>query len=286
MMKHAYLILAHNEFGLLQKLVTALDDDRNDIYVHIDRKVKEIPSLHVRHACLTMLEDRVDVRWGDLTVVEAEYKLFERATANGQYRYYHLLSGADLPLRSQDDIHKFFSLYKGKEFIGFSNYDCAEEVRRKVCRWHLFPDDFRNRSSIKRVLRAGFIKLQEVLGISRNRKEVFRKGTQWVSVTDRFARHLVAAKPYVMRTFTHTFCPDEIYKQTICWASPAFRQNIFDMYDEGHGCMRAIGWKDNVIKEWTMEDYDSLMSGGMLFARKFSSGQPDIIDRIIISIND
>ena len=38
-MKHAYLILAHHEFGLLQTLIDCLDDVRNDIYVHIDKTV-------------------------------------------------------------------------------------------------------------------------------------------------------------------------------------------------------------------------------------------------------
>lgn len=36
---HAYLIIAHNEFEVLQKLVGALDDPRNDIYIHFDKKV-------------------------------------------------------------------------------------------------------------------------------------------------------------------------------------------------------------------------------------------------------
>ena len=31
-MKHAYLIIAHNEFKILEKLVHLLDDSRNDIY--------------------------------------------------------------------------------------------------------------------------------------------------------------------------------------------------------------------------------------------------------------
>lgn len=269
---------------MLQKLVTALDDERNDIFVHIDKKVEVLPSLSAKHAGLTVLEDRVDVRWGDLTVVEAEYKLFEAATAKDSYEYYHLLSGADLPLKSQDSIHRFFKINHGKEFIGFSTYDCTEEVRRKANRWHLFPGDFRNVSTARRVLRAGFIRLQEVLHIQRNRKEIFRKGTQWVSVTDGFARHLVAARPWVMKTFSHTFCPDEIYKQTLCWAAPAFRQRIFDMYDESNGCMRKIGWKDNVIKEWTMADYDELMGSGMIFARKFSSSNMDVVEKICGSL--
>lgn len=279
-MKHAYLILAHSDFPLLQKLLTALDDERNDIYVHIDLKVKELPSLKVEHSALHILEDRVAVHWGDLSVVEAEYKLFGAAVMTDVYEYYHLLSGADLPLKSQDAIHRFFTLNKGKEFIGFSTYDCVAELKRKVCRWHLFPHDFRNRSLLKRVLRASFLRLQELLGIERNRKEIFRKGTQWVSVTDGFARHLVAARPWVMRTFSHSFCPDEIYKQTLCWAS-GFRQNIYDLYDEAYGCQRAIGWRDNVIREWTSDDYASLMASGMLFARKFSSQNAEIVERIL-----
>ena len=35
-MKHAYLILAHNEFVILERLIQAIDDERNDIYIHFD----------------------------------------------------------------------------------------------------------------------------------------------------------------------------------------------------------------------------------------------------------
>lgn len=39
-MKHAYLILAHSEKGILKELIQALDDARNDIYIHLDVKAK------------------------------------------------------------------------------------------------------------------------------------------------------------------------------------------------------------------------------------------------------
>lgn len=38
--KHAYLIVAHNEFELLKLLIASLDDERNDIYVMVDAKAK------------------------------------------------------------------------------------------------------------------------------------------------------------------------------------------------------------------------------------------------------
>ena len=37
--KHAYLIMAHGNFELLEKLLRQIDDPRNDIYIHIDKKV-------------------------------------------------------------------------------------------------------------------------------------------------------------------------------------------------------------------------------------------------------
>ena len=33
-MKHAYLIMAHSQWELLEQLLKALDDERNDIYLH------------------------------------------------------------------------------------------------------------------------------------------------------------------------------------------------------------------------------------------------------------
>lgn len=36
--KHAYLIIAHDNWKILEKLLILLDDKRNDIYLHIDRK--------------------------------------------------------------------------------------------------------------------------------------------------------------------------------------------------------------------------------------------------------
>ena len=44
-MKHAYLIIAHHEFDILNKLIQAIDDERNDIFIHFDKKVRNCPSL-------------------------------------------------------------------------------------------------------------------------------------------------------------------------------------------------------------------------------------------------
>lgn len=286
-MRHAYLIIVHNEFEVLSRLLQAIDDERNDIYIHFDRKLKTYPLYRTAHAGLHVLTERIDVRWGDISVVKAEYLLFESAYKNGKYSYFHLLSGVDMPLKSQDYIHHFFQVNAGKEFVGYYQGNIAEEINRKVRRWHLFPESFKDISggvaTVKKVFRAGFIRLQQVVKFRRNKTVDFKKGTQWVSLTVGFVGYLLQQEKEVMRIYSHTFCADEIFVQTICWNS-SFREHIYDSGDESCGCMRMIGWQDNRIRAWQEEDFEILMQSEALFARKFSSRYISVTDKILKEI--
>lgn len=278
--RHAYLILCHTEFELLQILISCLDDERNDIFVHIDKKVSTLPELRTEKAGLYVLQERVDVRWGDVSVVEAEYVLFEAAVNKGPYQYYHLLSGVDLPLKSQDYIHRFFNEHNGKEFIAYSQLSITPEIVRKVQRWHLFPGDFRSRSLVKRGIRAAFIRLQELLGIKRNDGIDFKKGSQWVSITDGMARYFLNHKEWALDIFRNTFCSDEIVMQTLCWQSP-YQTNIYCYTDGRKGNMRAIHWEDRKLIDWSVADLDYLKNSTALFARKFNSKNKSFIKEIV-----
>ncbi len=277
---HAYLIMAHDNWAILNLLLKSIDDERNAVFLHIDAKVKDVPSFILDNSSLTVMRDRIDVRWGDLSVVEAELALFEKAVEQGPFEYYHLLSGADLPLWSQDHIHSFCSDNEGKEFLGYTLLEIPPELRRKVQRWHFFPDDFKGRSLPKKVIRALFLRIQEWFGIIRNKNIDFKKGTQWASLTENMVRLLLSNKDWIEKTFSHTFCPDEVYKQTLCWNSP-LRDNIYCIDNDAHGCMRAIGWKNGDLKDWGKEDYDILGSSEALFARKFNSSDMEFVNKII-----
>ena len=139
---------------------------------------------------------------------------------------------------------------------------------RKAQRWHLFPEDFKNTSVVKRALRAAFIRGQELLGIYRNRNIDFKKGSQWVSVTDEMARHFLANRAWAQKVFSHSFCADEMVMQTLAWQEP-FREKLYNTQDDAAGCLRAIGWKDGQIVDWTPEDLPALRASEALFARKF-----------------
>ncbi len=284
-MKHAFLILAHNEFDVLRRLVSCLDDARNDIFIHFDKKVATLPDIRTQHAGLMILENRVDVRWGAPNMVEAEFALFESATARGPYQYYHLLSGVDLPIKSQDFIHDFFDRHDGQEFIGYTWTEMPRDFARKVQCWHLFPEDFKNRNLVKRALRAAFLRLQELLGIKRNRDVDFKKGSQWVSITEGMAQYFLEHRNWVRDTFRNTFCCDELVMQTLCWMSP-YRMNIHSLKSDGEGCARAINWRESqiggemVLQDWSEADYQLLKDSPALFARKFNGRDPVFLQKI------
>lgn len=288
-MKHAYLILAHNEFQVLDCLIQAIDNSKNDIYIHFDKKVKELPKIKCKFSNLYILEKRIKVFWGDISIIKAEYLLLEEATRNNSYDYYHILSGVDMPLKSQSEIHAFFNKNKGKEFIGYSQYDYSAELERKAHRYHLFPHYFKSSTSfgglIRKVIRYVFIRLQYLLKIRRNKNIIFKKGPQWVSITDNFSRFILQKKKEVFKTLGYTYCADEIFIQTLCWHSP-YMDNIFDKSSESKGSMRKLGWKNGVLYDWENKDYDKLKQSEYLFARKFNSRNMIVINRILQDIKE
>ncbi|PVH26029.1 beta-1,6-N-acetylglucosaminyltransferase [Sphingobacterium corticibacter] len=289
MRKHAYLIVAHHEFDVLTCLVAALDDERNTIFIHFDKKVPAIPNLVCRYAELIVLDNRIDVRWGDVSQIKVELLLFNTAFKHDEYAYYHLMSGVDMPLKSQDYTHAFFEHNLGTEFIGFTSGDISKELERKAKRYHLFSKHFVRKKGfiqfVRRAVRAAFMQLQITLNLYRSKSIELKKGTNWVSVTHNFVGHLLTQEHHVLKTYQHTFCADEIYKQTICWHSP-FHKQIYDIQDEGRGSLRLIGWENGQINDFTNKDYEKLIHSPLLFARKFNSKNMDIVHKILKKVSN
>ena len=284
-MKHAYLILAHNEPELLSLLVERLDDVRNDIYIHFDRKLSVLPDIKTLHAGLYILKDRVDVRWADVSMLEAEYKLFHAVVDSGsQYSHHHLISGVDLPLKNQDYIHSFFVQHQGKEFVGLHQRPMNSHADRALHYWHPFTRSFRGSGcvfAIKRILRYLVVQTQILLGIRRNTTIPFHKGGQWVSITRELIDYLLEQEDRAFTIFSRTFGADEYFVPTLIWDTP-FMERLFDATDESRGAMRYIGWRaDGQLIDFTPQDLPALQQTEYLFARKFNSRDKVFLQEIL-----
>lgn len=283
MNKHAYLIIAHTDYRQLLQLVKQLDDVRNDIYIHIDRKASfDGEKIQTSKAGLYILPQRLDARWGDFSLAEVEYLLFETAFNQGNYSYYHLLSGMDLPIKSQDYIHSYCEQHAGMEFIGFARQASSQELHWRSQHYFLFAKDLNSNSLWKRGIRAAFVYLQDLVHYRRSKWEV-KKGAQWCSVTCDFVRYLLVHRKEVYKAFHHTYCPDELFIQTLCWNSP-FKERLSADLDEFEGCKRYIPWKDGQLLSITIDDVELMLQSDKWFARKFSSQQPEVIEALLNKI--
>ena len=189
-----------------------------------------------------------------------------------------------MPIKSQDFIHQFFNSNQGKEFIGFYTGDISKEIDRKVRRTHLFSSSFRTNEGVsnqlKRIARASLIRVQELIGYKRNKSIEFKKGTQWLSISDGLVKLILKDKNKILRIYQNSFCCDEIVVQTICWNS-VYKNKVYDYKDEGRGCMREIRWENNVIRDWEDADFEYLRQSDKLFARKFNSKSINVVDKIL-----
>lgn len=218
-MKHAFLIIAHNEYPVLEVLLSMLDDERNDIYLHIDKRATElfqqIKKVKMQKAGFYLIENPIKVYWGDISQVQVEYLLFETALSHGPYAYYHLLSGTDLPIKSQDYIHAFFQQNAGKEFVGFWQ-DAAHQrdLERKVFRYYFFTKRLKDKEhllhGITALIRNLILAVQKISHYRRKQTFEFKKGGNWISITENAVKYLLQYKEIVLNRMKYTLCADEI----------------------------------------------------------------------------
>jgi len=284
---HAYLIQAHGNFHQLSMLLSALDDERNEIFVHVDAKCGDFPRAELETACSKArihFTERISVNWGGPSQIWSELILLKEATAAGHHDYYHLLSGADLPIKSQDTIHAFFDANAGKEFVSFWKLKSTTSSRflySPLCEygryfWGNLVNNF-------------FKGVQLAFKVKRFPEVDYRYGPNWFSITDDLARYVLSHKQWIRRVFSHTCNCDEIFLQTLIWNSP-FKDKLFLPEERLHNEMnmanaRLVDWSrgPSVRHPWvfTKDDLNLLESKPHIFARKFDERtDPEIIGLI------
>lgn len=284
MKKHAYLIIAHNNFYILEKLLRLLDDERNDIYIHIDKKVKKFNFKYFQTICnksnIKFIK-RMKVYWGGYSQVQCELNLLEEASKNN-YQYYHLISGVDLPIKTQSYIHDYFNKNKGTEFIRFmeSGWDYT-----RVSKVHLINDYCKINNKFLEltyfILNKMANKFINKDNYDRSKKfdYEFKKGDNWFSITHECAKYILSNQNLIRKMFKYSVCPDEHFIHTLIYNSK-FKDKI-----SYNTCLREIDWNRGFPYVYKSEDYNMLMKSENLFARKFDSNQDkDIIDMIYCNI--
>ncbi|MCI8486654.1 MAG: beta-1,6-N-acetylglucosaminyltransferase [Clostridia bacterium] len=290
--KHAYLIMAHDDFYILEKLLELIDDKRNDIFLHVDKKSKSFD----REKIIKIIKnsniyfiDRMEINWGGFSQVKCELKLLETATQNRNYTYYHLLSGIDMPLKTQNEIHKFMNENLGKIFIHFAGekIEKEHEIKERISRYYPMQEYMKHKNKIVRKISMNLKniieKIQIKLKIDRTKKidKAIKTGANWFSITDECAKYILENKKYIYKHFKSSYCADELFIQTLIYNTKFMDKLYYNKMDDNYiSCMRKIDWTRGCPYIYKSEDFDELIHSNYIFARKFSTD----VDKKIVDL--
>ncbi len=288
--KHAYLIMCHNNFDQLEILLSLIDSEDNDIFIHIDKKSrvtkKEIDkikcSISKSHIYFV---DSIKAAWGSDSLMKIEIMLLNKAVET-KHKYYHLISGADLPLKSQKEIHRLLD-NDGHDYLSMDKDSIENSTKSFIgrVRYYFLLQNIIGRSSkinlLLRMIQWILIFIQKIFKIDRTKKANFEyvKGSQWFSITHNTAVLVLNKYPEYKKYFMMTNIPDECFIQTIIKNSDAGSNVVNDN-------LRYIDWSRGNPYTFKYDDFDELINSGKLFARKFDiKTDKDLIIKIKDYIN-
>ena len=285
-MKHAFLILAHNEPYILEVLLGQLSKGDDDIYVHVDKKVvgadfDKIKSLCMAYGGVQLLSTRIDVRWGDCTMLEAELILFREASKT-YHDFYHLISGVDLAIKPLSTIHEFFEMHPKEIFMTIRDTD-DDKSRMDFCvnYYHPFIRFVRKKfwGKLFHKLDDLSVYTQRLFCVKRKPQLKLYKGHQWMSLPHNFVLFLLSKEEFMLSRFKYTCCADEIAVQTIFMDSE-YRKRLYVPMQNQNAALRLIDWNRGCPYVWEKSDIEEIMKSNNFFARKFSS----VVDRDIVNL--
>lgn len=279
--KIAIMMTVHKNDEQVNRLIDHLSNDF-DIFVHIDKR----SYLKIRESENVFVYKKYKVYWGSFNQIMATLFLLEQAYNKGYYRYL-LISGQDLPIKTNKEILDFFES-NDKEYISGYKLPIASlsgngGLDRMTRYWE-------NRRSRSKFLMGLFIYERLIFSfISRVRPRPidyeFYKGSNWINFTHQCVEKIfeyLDKNPRYIKRFKWTRCADEIFYPTIL--------NLLEGLIVENENLRYVNWTDGpeYPKTLRLGDYEKIIyNDKKLFARKFDERiDIEIIERIYKEIEN
>lgn len=275
-MRIAYLVLAHKNAEQVKRLVSLLN---GDVYVHIDSKC-DLKKFYISDPKINYINQRINIKWGGFTMVNATLKLIKTARKNWNYDFYVLLSGDDYPISSLNQLKSFLINNRKYSFIEYDKFeDKWQDLKGRYENYKIFE----NTNIVIKVL-------QKIINTFINKRSMFRnmqayKGSQWWCLNAESIEYIleyINDNVSIIKYFKHTHIPDEMFFQTILLNSHLTDSIINDN-------LRYIIFDGAHPQILTTNDLNQLMKiEKKFFARKFDieidSKVLDLLDNRIISL--
>ena len=295
----AILILAHKDPNFLKRIIKKYSHVNIYFFIHIDNKVNieefnEILS-KVPNVYLTPNENRVSVKWGGRSLIDAMSVLFRQASNFPiHFSRYQVISGEDYPIGSPESYLNYLQSEKNKNIeIMRIDRELDKESDKRLINLNLHDIGLINPRNYSHPVRAG---LSILLGIVRQFR--FSKmrtnlsiyhGSNWICLTDKAVKYILSFEDRnqdFYESFKWSFASDEVYFHTIIGNSgleisqPLSRQPDLKNYKYAN---HFIDWNSgksgpSIISSDHLDSINKL--NDIFFVRKINSNNEELLDAL------
>lgn len=221
-MRLAYAILAHEPFAQIKPLLECLTANGDIIVLHYDKATEHCHDIELitRHFPEIIIAERVEVEWGESSIVIATLNCLKALAKSDQHPdYLTLLSGSCFPVKPSKALQTFLEKSPEAQYIEAVNVEhhrwITEGIQQQ--RWQL-PHYVNWRKHPK--LFSLSIKILSLIGVKRRFPINFpvHMGSQWWTLSWGMIEKILKLceqKPQLVEFLNHTWIPDEFFFQTL-----------------------------------------------------------------------
>lgn len=294
-MKHAFLIQAHQYPEQLYRLVIALNSPNNTFYIHVDKKNSNFMSSEYiyklyQYPQVYFIQDRIKVYWGGFSQIMATLKMLKEAI-NGDFDYFHLLSGVDYPLKSTEYIDSFFRNSCNKNFLRYNPEESMYWYRMERYYFHDFLDwRKKNKTLTEQIQRRFFFLVEKFVAVlvqvfkMRIRKNLhmnYYHGSNWFSLTNDAVKYIISfleKNTWILKRFEYTAFSDESFFIMLLMNNSQFKNTVVNddlRLRNENGELNRNGY---ILTE---KDYERITHSTALWGRKVIPGLSDLLCSLI-----
>jgi len=286
MKNHAFLMAVHKQPKLLRRIIERLSASNHYFFINVnarlsnfDEFVNELNGI----SNVVFLTPRVSIYHSGISQVVCTLNLLKCAKSYGcHFDYYHLISGQDYPLRSNEQFDHFFDTTEDS-FMCYS-YETDSPIKYNYTQGWFFNknDNFFAKVYLK-------LKLDKLAGLIVRRKRIdnLMGGWDWFSWSDKVCDYVldyIQNNPDYFKRFNHTHSPCETMYQTLLYPK------LDELKIHKHYPLRFISWEahrpvNTTYRPYNLNelDYKYVIESPTFFCRKVDEKESakllDMIDK-------
>lgn len=271
----SFVVTAYKDFENLSRIVKRLSPDFN-IFIHVDSSSTSITDEDIKQLnsmANVYVEKRLEISWGSYKHLLAILSLSRRALSFTSAKgYIHLISGQDIPIRSNKEFLSFFD-NNTSIYMDCRTLDEMEPHQLKMfqIKNHFWKYNYWNKCvhllrDIDTWFQRKFIFLNDNFGGVKN----VAQGLVWMSLPCDAARYVLdylESHPAFLKDIFCAQIPEEFVFQTVLVNSP-FKENI------NQNNLRYADWSrrnGSLPAYLDLSDLNKIVNSECFFARKIDS---------------